>query len=329
MDKKPLIGIVICIILTANISVVLGNTNEIPFVNVAGMGTNLAPNPSFEEGDNMPSGWTYDPDTNGIYHWDSNYAHSGEKSVGVLNLTNNTWPPRLMWITTDFIPVDCTANSYQFSAWFKFVETPLFLQCAIILVLEYDINYQLQGGSGASSSLNDTGWHQILAHTGYHNYTKYVKLTIGQEYVYGVEPNPLIEIRFDDIYFGYENEPPNKPTIIGDAKGRTRTSYNYTIQATDPDQDLIRYFIDWGDNSTLDSGFFESGEEVTVSHTWWTKGVYTIRVKAIDENFAESSWVSLTVTMPCSYTNPFLQFWMKLLERYPNAFPILRHLLGY
>ena len=76
MDKKPLIGIVICIILTANISVVLGNTNEIPFANVAGMGTNLAPNPSFEEGDTMPSGWTYEPDTNGIYHWDSNYAHS-------------------------------------------------------------------------------------------------------------------------------------------------------------------------------------------------------------------------------------------------------------
>lgn len=30
-----------------------------------------------------------------------------------------------------------------------------------------------------------------------------------------------------------------------------------------------------------------------------------------------------------SHNIPFTQFWMKLFERFPNAFPILRHFLGY
>ena len=104
MDKKPLIGIVICIILIVNVSAVLGNTGENPHENVARMEPNLAPNPSFEEGDTIPTGWTYSSDTNGIYTWDSAYAYSGEKSIGVLNLTGDIYPPYMMWITTDFFP---------------------------------------------------------------------------------------------------------------------------------------------------------------------------------------------------------------------------------
>jgi hypothetical protein len=62
---------------------------------------------------------------------------------------------------------------------------------------------------------------------------------------------------------------------------------------------------------------------------WGIEGTYSVRVKVIDENHAESNWVTLTVTMPCSYILPFMQYWMKLLERFPNAFPILRFLLDF
>jgi PKD domain len=328
--KKVLIGILICILLITNVSANLGNTDEIPHGNIAGMGPNLAPNPSFEEGDTMPTGWIYDPDTYGIYTWDSNYAYAGEKSVGVLNLTD-TYPTYVMWITTDFIPVNCTVNSYMLSAWFKFVDIliPMY-QYATIRILEYDINYQPTGSSGVGRGSNDSEWHQISDYTGYdHGQTKYVKLEIGQAFNFPYEPDPLIEIRFDDVYFGLWNTAPNTPTITGETNGRVRTLYDYTFTTIDPDQDNVSYEIEWGDNTTQTTDLYESGEEIIISHIWGIEGTYSVRVKAIDENHAESDWVTLTVTMPCSYILPFMQYWMKLLERFPNAFPILRFLLDF
>jgi hypothetical protein len=35
------------------------------------------------------------------------------------------------------------------------------------------------------------------------------------------------------------------------------------------------------------------------------------------------------VKMPTSYNIPFQSFWERLFERFPHAFPILRHLLEY
>jgi hypothetical protein len=315
-------------LLIVNVSAVLGNTGEIPCRNVAGMGPNLAPNPSFEEGDTVPTGWTYEPDTNGTYTWDSNYAYSGEKSVGVLNLTNDGYPWNLMWITTDYIPVDLTVNSYMQSVWFKFVEIPPTYQYAMIHILQFDINYQPTGGGGAGRGSTDTEWHQISHYTGYDNHTKYVKLEIGQEYNPEYAPDPLVEIRFDDIFFGIWNTAPNLPTITGETHGKVRTLYDYTITTIDPDQNNVTYEIEWGDNTTQTTGLYESGEEIIISHIWGLEGNYSVRVKAIDEHHAESDWATLTVTMPCSYTLPFMEYWMKLLERFPNAFPILRHLFG-
>ncbi len=123
------------------------------------------------------------------------------------------------------------------------------------------------------------------------------------------------------------NNPPNTPTITGETNGTIRTSYYYTIQTTDPDQDDVQYHIDWGDNTTTITGFNESGEEIFVVHTWDTKRTYNVKAKAIDEYYAESDWANLTVTMPCSYHKPILQFFELLFERFPHAFPILRHLL--
>jgi len=43
----------------------------------------------------------------------------------------------------------------------------------------------------------------------------------------------------------------------------------------------------------------------------------------------ESDWKTLQVKMPISNHIPFQQFWMKLFERFTNAFPILRYLLWF
>jgi hypothetical protein len=125
------------------------------------------------------------------------------------------------------------------------------------------------------------------------------------------------------------NQPPNTPTMTGETHGRVRTLYDYTIKTADLDQDDVRYEIDWGDNTTQTTDLNESGEEIIISHIWGIEGNYSIRVKAIDEYGAESDWATLTVTMPYSFNRPILQFLELLFQRFPNAFPLLRHLMGY
>jgi len=121
--------------------------------------------------------------------------------------------------------------------------------------------------------------------------------------------------------------PPNTPVINGPPKGRHNQEYSYTFVTTDPEGDDIYYYIRWGDDATGWIGPYTSGTEITQSHTWVKRGTYTIQCKAKDVHGWESGWGTLQVTMPLSYDPPHFRFFDWLFERFPNAFPILRHLL--
>jgi hypothetical protein len=125
------------------------------------------------------------------------------------------------------------------------------------------------------------------------------------------------------------NKNPNTPTITGKINGSIATSYEYYLQTTDPDQDDVKYYVDWGDNTFTTTGLNTSGKQVVVSHTWNTEGTYIIKVKSIDRYDAESNWETLTVTMPYSYVKPIPNFYDLFFQRFPNAFPLLRYLMGY
>jgi len=123
---------------------------------------------------------------------------------------------------------------------------------------------------------------------------------------------------------------PSVPTITGPASGKTGTSTDYVFTTTDPKGGQVFYYIDWGDGQNSGwVGPYASGATQTVSHTWATKGSYTIKAKAKDTGGHESEYGTLPITMPMTMTPPFLQFLEKLFERFPNAFPVLRQLLGY
>lgn len=132
-----------------------------------------------------------------------------------------------------------------------------------------------------------------------------------------------------DYTFEIINQPPNAPSIDGETSGKAGKEYEYTFNAIDPDGDNIKYFIDWGDDNTEWTDFHASGTDVKVKHTWSEKGTYNITAKAKDIYGAEGPEATLEVTMPKNKAFNFnfdLLSW--LFERFPNMFPILRHMLG-
>ena len=124
--------------------------------------------------------------------------------------------------------------------------------------------------------------------------------------------------------------PPNTPTITGPIKVKTGVLTNYTIVTTDPDGDNIYYVVYYliGSDGYISYtiGPYKSGEEAVTQICWDDKGIHTIRVKAIDGAGLESDWGTLDVTVPMTIS--FNSLFLKLLERFPHAFPILRFLLN-
>ena len=121
---------------------------------------------------------------------------------------------------------------------------------------------------------------------------------------------------------------PDTPTITGPTSGSRGVEYEYTFTTTDPNDDDVFYHIEWGDGtSDYWLGPHGSGEEINVSHTWNKMGTYTIRARAKDTNDLKSDWGTLSVTMPRSrlLSSPLF---MRLLEWFPNALPLLRQMLG-
>ncbi len=128
------------------------------------------------------------------------------------------------------------------------------------------------------------------------------------------------------------NNPPNKPSKpSGPINGKKGQNYSYTTATTDPDGDQVYYLWDWGDgNNSGWLGPYNSGATINTIHKWTVKGSYSIKVKAKDIHGKESSWSDpLPITMPYTYKPPLIQFLDWLFQRFPHAFPILRHLLGY
>jgi len=127
----------------------------------------------------------------------------------------------------------------------------------------------------------------------------------------------------------YPFEPPEKPdTPTGSINGKIRREYSYQTSTTDPKGDRIQYGWDWDGDKNIDewTGFYNSGETITVYHSWNKKGTYNILILARDEHGHISDWsepLPSTMAKNKLYNNLLL----KLLENHPHMFPLLRQLL--
>jgi len=163
-------------------------------------------------------------------------------------------------------------------------------------------------------------------------------MTIGHTYDENGEYDVSLTVTDNDDFEGSitktiqvagPNQPPEAPSIIGNTKGKAGKEYEYTFNAIDPEDDDVRYFIDWGDNITEWTDYNESGEDVVVSHIWSERDTYIITAKAQDIHGAEGPTETLEVTMP---KNKLFNIQLKLLdwlfEHFPNVFPMLRYVIG-
>jgi hypothetical protein len=135
---------------------------------------------------------------------------------------------------------------------------------------------------------------------------------------------------YEIFYYGFpsQNSPPDKPVIDGATQGKPDIEYDYTFSASDPESDdILKYIINWGDNTGEENitGPYESEEEVIISHTWTTDGIFTIKVKAKDIYGAEGPWGELEVIIPRMKS---FNYNFHLVNWFFERFPILEKLLN-
>jgi len=170
------------------------------------------------------------------------------------------------------------------------------------------------------SVTNGDGWISIWSYNdSEQDVFLWPRATEGDDFCYqkGAQ-DPTIDWDVAFQLYKYElDEPPDKPTIIGESSGKVGTEYKYTFVSTDPEEDNITYCIDWGDNtSEVSIGPYISGVEASAIHTWSEKGDYTIKVKAKDTLGAESDWQTLTVSMPKSKAVGISLFLQRFFQRF-------------
>jgi len=87
------------------------------------------------------------------------------------------------------------------------------------------------------------------------------------------------------------NLPPTKPTIEGASEGTKDTNYDYIIRSIDPDNDTIKYMVNWGDDSSgLETAFLQNGTTLLKGHSWTSAGKYIISVVVTDnETLSETT----------------------------------------
>jgi len=137
------------------------------------------------------------------------------------------------------------------------------------------------------------------------------------------------------IQFGASK--PAKPSGQTNIKAGLEYTYTTTVNTQSGYWNHVYYKFSWGDGTETDWI-----ETPSASHSWNKKSRYEVKVKALlthestrdqddAEDFKETDWSDpLAVSLPRSRstTRSFIQLLQYFFENYPNAFPLLRQLLG-
>jgi hypothetical protein len=96
--------------------------------------------------------------------------------------------------------------------------------------------------------------------------------------------------------------PPTLPEINGPIEGNCNIDCIFNISSIDPEEDDIRYKLNWGDDSEELTNFYPSGEDISIAHSWNSEGTFNIWFENEDEhgaNFHEFTFpdkVAITIS---------------------------------
>ncbi|UCF49565.1 MAG: hypothetical protein JSU91_07390 [Thermoplasmatales archaeon] len=141
-----------------------------------------------------------------------------------------------------------------------------------------------------------------------------------------IHGKPSLESEGYHIRIG--DEPPVKPDIDGPINGPAGVEIYFDFTGDDPEYDKVSFNIKWGDGNEIpETEYYNSGESVTISHVWQNTGTYIVQARAKDIFDYWSDWGSYEIKIPRTkvYNYNIIEL---LFERFPNAFPILRHIFG-
>ena len=101
----------------------------------------------------------------------------------------------------------------------------------------------------------------------------------------------IIDTYYDEVsIITFKNHKPCPPIISGPSQGKSGEELTFTIEGYDPDDDMVYYCVDWGEESNEWFGPYISGEIVEVTHVYESQGDYTVRAKAKDTWDYEGLW---------------------------------------
>lgn len=183
-----------------------------------------------------------------------------------------------------------------------------------VYLIKTDENGDLLWTQTIGGELNEQG-HSIQQTTdeGY--------IIAGETRTYGTTDSHdawLVKLRWGNIQ-------PGAPTITGPNIGEWATYYYFNFSSIDPDNDDVKYHIDWGDGYINKTDFKQSGDKVMISHLWRLDGTFTIIAKAEDQYGLEGPETEKTFKVPRNreINNRYFNF----LRFNPNIFPIIQRLL--
>ena len=187
--------------------------------------------------------------------------------------------------------------------------------------IAYDKDHDILYSTGYKGSTNGGGALGTLdLNDGHYTY-------IG-DFPIGVNGVPS-EVACFGIPYGMPNEPPEAPEIDGPREGTGGEELCWTFHSDDPNGDQLKYFIDWGDETSNETDCNPSCTPVEVCHTYPKgQGKYTIKAYAQECPDGEVSDVSeFEVSIPRA-RSVHNQLILRFFERFPNTFTIIRALLG-
>lgn len=246
---------------------------------------------------------------NGWYQWLVNVGGSETCRIKIVATTSSSSASTVS--ESDFTILGFTVNAH--GPYYGSVGEPIqFTGSATNGTPPY--TYHWDFGDGQTSDLQ----HPTHGYTSTGNYTVTLAVTDADD------------ITISDTTWAFiaaENSPPDTPEITGQAQGKPRVEYTYTVVSTDPNGDDLYYFIDWADDTNTGwLGPYDSGEEINQSHTWSKKGTYIVLCKTKDVHDAESDWATLHVIIPFSAS---LNLFLQLIRHLPCSILLVRHLVMF